>query len=699
MKYILLSLSLLLSFMGTSQQVTNLNDSGPGSLRQAIISASSGATITFSPSLVANGVDTIHLQSELIINKSLNIIGPAGNTPQIVLSGGNQVRIAYIDIQGSSSSKVAFENLFFFRGYPHYPSSGQGENGGGVNIIRADSLILDHCLFQQNKTFSTGKGGAVCMIGGYLVVRDSYFTENEATSDVYSYGATIFKNYGGAVITHTDFTRNIGSRGGGAIYCVDADLRAVGCDFLENRILEITNNGSGAIRCTQGVIFIDSCVFRKNSARLETSAIYLPSNINDSPVRDTISNCLIDSNYLDGPIHNGGSGGAILASKNTTVYNCTISNNRTLRGAGGIRCGRAEIKNCTIINNQTSQYGGSGIEFSRSCRIINSTITGNNGVDGVIYGENHYSVDDTLYITNSIVAGNTGGGVGFHNVLLQQSGYNIIASNPAGTDSTDIVNFTGNLNLLPLGNYGGFSPTAPPDFNSIAFNAGDSTDLSNAQNGPLYGRRDIGAAEGRVIKYDTTLLCGTVTWWGNTYSQLGTYTDTAYNSTSLDSVGVLVLYNQDTAVVNIGGTLTALEQHTGTSYQWVKCDSNYAAISGATDTSFTPTSNGSYAVVLTNGNCSDTSSCVLITGIGLAEVSTSNKWLSFYPNPTRGEITISTSEITASRLTVFDLYGRIVYRCGITEPIIRLNHLASGVYLLQWESEEGDVQVDRAIVR
>ena len=52
--------------------VTNGNDSGSGSLRQAIVGASPGDTINFAPS-----VTTVNLTSdELLIDKNLTITGP-----------------------------------------------------------------------------------------------------------------------------------------------------------------------------------------------------------------------------------------------------------------------------------------------------------------------------------------------------------------------------------------------------------------------------------------------------------------------------------------------------------------------------------------------------------------------------------------------------------------------------------------------
>jgi len=69
---------LLLSAIGTRAatiMVTNGNDSGPGSLRQVIVDASSGDTINFAPR-----VTTVNLTSgELVIDKNLTITGPRAN--------------------------------------------------------------------------------------------------------------------------------------------------------------------------------------------------------------------------------------------------------------------------------------------------------------------------------------------------------------------------------------------------------------------------------------------------------------------------------------------------------------------------------------------------------------------------------------------------------------------------------------------
>ena len=76
----------------TTITVTNANNSGEGSLRDAIANASAyaGDTIKFDPSLSGK---TISLESTLSIDKSLTIDGSA-LANHITIDGGNTVRLA-----------------------------------------------------------------------------------------------------------------------------------------------------------------------------------------------------------------------------------------------------------------------------------------------------------------------------------------------------------------------------------------------------------------------------------------------------------------------------------------------------------------------------------------------------------------------------------------------------------------------------
>src|ERR1700722_6330228 len=82
------SLGLTASARAATQTVTNLNDSGTGSLRTAITAAASGDTVVFQSGL--NG--TITLASVLpTISKNLTIQGPGASI--ITVSGANLYRV------------------------------------------------------------------------------------------------------------------------------------------------------------------------------------------------------------------------------------------------------------------------------------------------------------------------------------------------------------------------------------------------------------------------------------------------------------------------------------------------------------------------------------------------------------------------------------------------------------------------------
>ncbi len=55
----------------------------------------------------------------------------------------------------------------------------------------------------------------------------------------------------------------------------------------------------------------------------------------------------------------------------------------------------------------------------------------------------------------------------------------------------------------------------------------------------------------------------------------------------------------------------------GLSYQWIDCEENDGAIMGATDQSFTPTTSGSYAVEISDGNCKVVSDCIDVIVVGV----------------------------------------------------------------------------------
>ena len=113
----------------------------------------------------------------------------------------------------------------------------------------------------------------------------------------------------------------------------------------------------------------------------------------------------------------------------------------------------------------------------------------------------------------------------------------------------------------------------------------------------------------------------------------------------------------DTSITQLGDTLTA--NMGGLQYQWINCDSNTAII-GATGQSFVPTINGFYAVILSDGACTDTSACREVSGIiiiGLDE-NKPGSMVSVFPNPNHGLFKVDAGEKDIQLLEIFDVQGR-----------------------------------------
>lgn len=195
--------------------------------------------------------------------------------------------------------------------------------------------------------------------------------------------------------------------------------------------------------------------------------------------------------------------------------------------------------------------------------------------------------------------------------------------------------------------------------------------------------------------------CDSLTWIdGNTYTaNNNTATFTLSNAQGCDSVITLDL------TINVVDTSTTISNNTissnattGATYQWIDCSSNNS-ISGETAQSFTATANGDYAVIITVGNCSDTSACVNIAAVGVEEKSRLNE-ISIYPNPTNGLIYIDLGDqselINYSMSTV---EGKIVNEkrnINTNKITLDLKDESNGIYLLKIE-DKSSVRVYKII--
>lgn len=141
--------------------------------------------------------------------------------------------------------------------------------------------------------------------------------------------------------------------------------------------------------------------------------------------------------------------------------------------------------------------------------------------------------------------------------------------------------------------------------------------------------------------------------------------------------------------VTVTGDILTSNEIPGT-FQWLDCPA-LTVIAGATDSSYTATANGDYAVIVTNNNgCIDTSACATVSEVGFN--GTSND-VSIYPNPTAGLLNVELSGFENGVIKIVAMNGKDVLRKSVSNAIevLDLTELENGVYFLSIQSSSNTV--------
>jgi hypothetical protein len=358
-----------------NQVVTNNNDSGAGSLRQAIIDVGSGEEITFDADY------TITLASQLTIGKSMTITG-RGEGQTIVQSNANPDTATYRVLEVSAGNTVTLSNMTIRNGKTADGASGSdGDDGGG--ILNAGTLTIEDCTISNNYTGDGGDGG---MMGG----------SGGSGAGLYSTGSM--------TISESTLTSNttgdggngdeMGGWGGSGAGLYSTDSMTISESTISNNT---AGSGSGApegdgagIYLYSGTVGITNSTISGNTNAYRGGGIY-----NDNSAL-TLTNCTLSGNACVGK-----GGGIYHEANSTTVSSCTIANNTSGYRAGGVYLDWQNlfIKNTIIANNSAVSdaadfyhYGGTltnngynAVETQSGSDFVN----GSNGcITGTTCGEN-----------------------------------------------------------------------------------------------------------------------------------------------------------------------------------------------------------------------------------------------------------------------------------------------------------------------
>ena len=120
-------------------------------------------------------------------------------------------------------------------------------------------------------------------------------------------------------------------------------------------------------------------------------------------------------------------------------------------------------------------------------------------------------------------------------------------------------------------------------------------------------------------------------------------------------------------------------------------------VAGAAGQAYTVTANGSYAVIVTQAGCTDTSACHQVFTIGVEEAENGGD-IVFYPNPSDGQLFVQSSGII-EQIGLLAINGQLLYtlRPAANYAVLNLETYPAGVYLLRIET--GGKTVFRKIIR
>jgi hypothetical protein len=306
----------------TIRTVSNLNDSGTGSLRQMVSISSPGDIIQFGSNLMG---DTIILTSgQINVNHNLTIQGLGANL--ITISGNNSSRILSI-----TGGNVLVRDIKFINGYQNVQlnndggailysanngylrlanvhilnsvaMNGNGSQGGGVafyssgGTFRADSCLIKNC---ESDNF----GGAVVINAQPDVAYFNYcIIDSNRTGAVGNLCSNSRKMY----VTNSTFVNNTSS-GGNALISWDSYGSTDTAFFINstfsNNIASLPN---ASLEVTSAVYFLLNCTFSGNNEPIlfqgfmSSPTLIVKNNIFNNPNGNFVNNYFLPPNIFSG---------------------------------------------------------------------------------------------------------------------------------------------------------------------------------------------------------------------------------------------------------------------------------------------------------------------------------------------------------------------------------------------------------------
>ena len=263
----------------TSFEVTNLDDSGPGSLREGLMLIADGGTITFDPALAGGSIGLT--SGQLAIDSSVTIDGPDASL--VTVSGGGVSRV----FQVAAGAVVAINDLVI--------SDGAGAPQGG-GILNYGNLSLDRVIVTNNTessagpaSFNLGGGGIYNGDGSTLNLTDSTVSNNATLNQP---GGGIFAFFNSTInISGSTISGNVGADVAGGLRSL-SNVNIINSTFSGNTS---TVWHGGGIFHTDGALTVTHSTFSGNNAPAGTASGILVATFG-APATATLTNNVLEGN-------------------------------------------------------------------------------------------------------------------------------------------------------------------------------------------------------------------------------------------------------------------------------------------------------------------------------------------------------------------------------------------------------------------
>ncbi|MCW3086256.1 MAG: hypothetical protein JWP12_3622 [Bacteroidetes bacterium] len=369
-----------------------------------------------------------------------------------------------------------------------------------------------------------------------------------------------------------------------------------------------------------------------------------------------------------------GDGTIAITGLNAGSYTCTATDNNGCTATAGITISEPTVLTAATAATSTILCNGGTADISVTATGGTGTYTGT-GSFNVSAGTYNYTVTDI----NGCSA-TTGITVTEPAALVASASSTTIFCNGQTTDIT----LTATGGTIAYTGIGTFTENAGT-YNYTITDANGCTDATS-----------ITVTEPALISASQTVtLCsgGVLTVGVFTHTVDGTYTDTIPAPNGCDSIvtsNLTINAAIDASTSLSGNTITATLSG-ASAYQWIDCNNGNASLTGETAQSYTASADGNFAVVITVGSCSDTSSCVAIVGTGIHPASADNK-LTVYPNPANDVVTVQIENVLLNRSATLSLYnttGQLISETRISKEKteIDLSSLPKGIYFIRLQDE------------